>query len=149
MPYPSHQRRRRPTTREAVSAEFTRADGNVDTHGNYSKVTGSSPSADIDAQIVERKAELSCGCYWPDFEIAGVCAECVKEGIAPNVCKAHYAVCDCGTPCCWKHSHALEDQAKRLCERCHLREKNKAMKEAVIGTLGSLARRIFFRSGAD
>lgn len=147
MPYPSHQRHRMPTTRETTGAEFARADGQVETQDQYSKVTGSSPDADIDARIVHRKVELTCGCYWPDVEIGGVCALCIQKGTGANVCKTHYTVCDCGTPCCWKHSHATDDPKTRECERCHLREKNKAMKEAVLGFFGRLARRIFFKNG--
>jgi len=145
MPYPSHHQRRMPTTREVVGAEFARADGQVETQGNYAKVTGTTPEADIDAQIIHRKVELSCGCYWPDVEVGGVCAECVKEGAWPNVCKTHYVVCDCGAPCCWKHSRPSDDEALRLCTRCHLREKNTTLKAAAFDMLGRAARRIFFK----
>jgi hypothetical protein len=145
MPYPSRQQRRVPTTREAVSAEFARADGQVEAQSSYAKVTGSTPVADIDAQVINRKVELSCGCYWPDVEVGGVCGECTKEGNAPNVCKDHYVVCDCGAPCCWKHSHPVDDQTARLCPRCHLREKNKARKAAVLKAIGGAIRRLLFK----
>lgn len=145
VPYPPHHQRRVPTTRETVSAEFARADGNCETQASYAKVTGSTPGADIDAQVIHRKVELSCGCYWPDVEVGGVCAECTREGAGPNVCKDHYAVCICGAPCCWKHSRPMDDQAARLCSRCSLREKNKALKATVMDTLGRAARRIFLK----
>ncbi len=145
MAYQSHQPRRMPITREAVDAEFTRADGQSETQGNYAKVIGPSPNADIDAQIIHRKCELACGCYWPDVEVAGVCSGCIREAPSPNVCKSHFVVCDCGTPCCWKHSHPSNDGPSRKCDRCHLREKNKAMKAAVWDALCRAARRIFFR----
>ena len=145
MPYPSRQQRHVPTTREIVAAEFARADGNVETQGSYAKIAGSSPEADIDAKVVHRKVELSCGCYWPNVEVGGVCAECAKEGTGPNVCRTHYVVCACGTPCCWKHSHPIDDQTTRLCARCHLRNKNQALMAAVLAMSGRAARHLFFK----
>ena len=145
MPYPSHHHRRMPTTRETVSTEFVRADGTRERQTRYEKMTGSTPVADLDSDANNRMVELPCGCYWPDVEVGGVCAECVREGTSPNVCKVHFTVCACGTPCCWKHSCPLEGQAARLCSRCHLREKNKALKAKVADIVGRAARRIFFK----
>jgi hypothetical protein len=143
MPYPSYSQRRIPTTRATVGAEFAHADGRVDAEGNYAEVIGSSTEVDIDKQVIHRKVELSCGCYWPDADVAGVCAECVAEGTPSNVCKAHYVVCPCGTPCCWRHSHLLDDQTTRLCTRCYLRAKNKALATTILNGLGSAVRRFF------
>lgn len=145
MAYQSRQPRRTPTTREAVGAEFARADGNSETQGNYAKIIGASPNADIDAEIIHRKVELACGCYWPEAEVAGVCTACTSDAPSPNVCKAHFVVCECGTPCCWKHSHPTEDATRRVCDRCHLRGKNKATKAAVWDGLRRAARRVFFK----
>ena len=145
MPYPSHQHRRIPTTRETIESEFARADGNVDVQGSYKKVVASTPKADVDHNVVDLHVELCCGCYWPDIEVGGVCAECVNEGVTPNVCKNHYFVCRCGTPCCWQHSKPTDDGPARLCARCHLREKNKQLKANVLDMLKRAARRIFFK----
>ncbi|MCB9852826.1 MAG: hypothetical protein H6819_07000 [Phycisphaerales bacterium] len=145
MAYQSRQPRRTPTTREAVGAEFARADGKSETQGNYAKVIGPSPNADIAAEIIHRKVELACGCYWPEALVAGVCDTCTNEAPSPNVCKAHFVVCDCGAPCCWKHSHPTENATRRKCDRCHLHEKNKATKAAVWDGLCRAARRIFFK----
>jgi len=145
VPYPSHHQRRVPTTRETEKCEFARTDGNLDTYGDYSKTMGSSPEADIDAEVVHRKVELACGCYYPDVPVGGVCAACASAGSSPNICVAHYVVCRCGTPCCWKHSHPLDDHAERLCGRCHVRENNKALKEALLEKLGRAVRSVFFK----
>jgi hypothetical protein len=134
-----------PTTRETVAAEFIQANGKVEAQVDHSKTVSSTVDADIDAKVVYRKVEYSCGCFWPDVEPGGVCAECAKGDASPNVCKVHFVVCECGTPCCWKHSHLTEDRKASLCSRCHLREKNKAMKAAVLGALGRIARGIFFK----
>jgi hypothetical protein len=128
-----------------MGAEFTHADGQVDLHGNYAEVLGASPEADVDKQVIHRKVELSCGCYWPDAEVAGVCAQCAAEGTASNVCKAHFVVCACGTPCCWRHSAPANDSLARLCERCQLRAKNKALAAAIQSGLRGVLQRIFTR----
>jgi len=143
--YSPHQQRRTSVTRETNVAEFTRADGCTDSHGRYTEQTSSSPDVDAERFVVDQKCELTCGCYWPDAEIAGVCAECVQEEVAPNVCKAHYVVCRCGTPCCWKHSHLTEDGQARLCTRCHIREQNKALKSALVSTVARVTRWIFVK----
>jgi len=143
MPYPSHSQRRVPTARSTMGAEFAHADGQLDAQAHFAEVIGSSPEADVDKQTVHRKVELSCGCYWPDAEVAGVCAECAASGAASNVCKKHYVVCDCGTPCCWRHSAPSDDGAKRLCSRCRLRAKNESLKTTVLNGLNAALRRIF------
>jgi hypothetical protein len=141
QPFRPHQQ---PTAKKTVMAGFTRADGIRDEQGSYTKRMGPSLDADLDEIIVHEKTELACGCYWPDAQVGGVCPECIQDGGSPNVCKAHYLVCQCGTPCCWKHSSPLEDGKTRICSRCHIRAQNKAFKAAVVGALGRLARRVFF-----
>jgi len=145
MPYPPHHQRQMPIAKEEEKTEFTRADGSVEVQGSFTKTTGPVPDADIATQIAHRKTELSCGCYWPDVEIGGVCAECGQQGTSPNVCTRHFVVCGCGTPTCWKHSHASEGGTPRLCQACHRREKNKALKAAASDLLRRAARRIFFK----
>ena len=145
----NNRQRRMPSTRESFFTEFGRADGHVDVEGIYAKVTGSSQRADIDVQATDRKTELSCGCYWPEVEVGGVCAECVREGSAANVCKTHVVVCSCGTPCCWKHSHPIDDQTSRLCNRCHLRQKNELLKAVALEVSVRLARGVFIKQRPD
>jgi hypothetical protein len=145
MPYPSPQQRRIPTTRETVGAEFVRPNGKVETQVDHSKTIGSTVDADIDTQVVFRKVPYSCGCFWPEVDPGGVCAECAEGDASPNVCKVHFVVCECGTPCCWKHSHPTAERTARRCSRCHLRQKNEEMKTAVVGFLSRLARAVFFK----
>ncbi|MBP7935818.1 MAG: hypothetical protein KA354_14315 [Phycisphaerae bacterium] len=145
MPYSPPPVRRVPVTRETVISEFTRGDGSQNTQGSFTKQTGPGPGVDVDVVVVNQKIELACGCYWPDAEVAGVCAECAKEGDRPNVCKTHYFVCACGTACCWKHSSPCDDGKTRICTRCHLREQNKAFKAAVTGKLAHAARWLFWQ----
>lgn len=141
MPYGANRQRCVPTSREMAGAEFAHANGTVDAHGSYAQVVGPTPDADIDKRIIDRKVELSCGCYWPDAPVAGVCAECAAAGGISNVCVSHFVVCSCGTPCCWRHSHEV-DQSTRICTRCCLRAKNQALKESirrgVVGLIRSL-----------
>lgn len=122
------------------------ADGKVEFQGSYTKVIGSTQEADIDAQAICCLVELTCGCYWSDVDVVGVCAECTSEGTGPNVCKAHFVVCDCGAPCCWKHSYASEEPTTRVCSRCHLREKYKAFRVWLLDSLGWITRLIFVKS---
>ena len=120
MPYRSHQQRRVPTTRETIGSEFARADGNVDVQGSYKKAVGSTPDVDIDANVVHRKVELCCGCYWPDIEVGGVCAECVTEGVTPNVCKNT----DAATRC-FVLRGAFAIQLTRVEGRCAIRHRQR------------------------
>lgn len=149
MPYRPFQPRRSVVTKETVAAEFTRADGSQSQHGSFSKSTGSSAQVDAEVQVVLQKMELACGCYWPDADVAGVCGECADKGDSPNVCKNHYYVCACGTPCCWKHSHPEKTGAGRLCTRCHIRAQNQARMTAITGAVGQLARFMFSRKPGD
>lgn len=144
MPYPTYSGRRVPTTREVSRVEFKHADGQVETHSENAKVVGASPDADLDALVTTHKIELGCGCFYPEAHVAGVCAECVRQKLAANLCKMHFLVCECGEPCCWKHSRLTQDRTRSLCSRCHLREKNKTMFRAVLVTLRRLGRAIFY-----
>ena len=144
MPYQPSQPYRASTTFKTVLTGFTRSDG---TRGAYVRTTswsGPSPNADDEQLDADEKIQLACGCYWPDAEVAGTCPECVKTLPNPHVCQAHYVVCECGTPTCWQHSCPAPDGRGRLCGRCSIRAKNKAVKTAVVGALGRLARRVFF-----
>lgn len=149
MPYSSARSWRTPANRETTATEFIRADGSREALGRCTKQTALNPDGDVDTVVVRYKAELACGCYWPDAEVGGVCTECAGERVNPNVCKAHYVVCQCGTPCCWKHSHPTDDGTTRICTRCHIRTRNKACKAAVVGALGRIARRLFFTKPED
>jgi hypothetical protein len=146
MPYPQNSPRQIPTTREADKVEFRHADGQAENFTQNCKTVGSSQNADHDAEITAYKLELGCGCYFPEHSVAGVCAECARQQIPANVCKSHYVVCECGEPCCWKHSRLSEDRGRSLCSKCRLREKNKTMFKSLYETVCRTARVIFFRS---
>lgn len=146
MPYPNGNAPRRvPVAREVVSTEFQRADGQVDGHTHFAKVVGPSPAADVDAQVLQRKVELACGCYSPDAEVAGVCQTCAAAGVTANVCKAHFAICACGASCCWRHSRPVENSPQRICERCNLQRKNDARLHSAGELVKSIGRTIFGR----
>lgn len=134
-----------PTTREIVGTEFERADGTVDGHTHFAKVVGPSPAADLDAQVLQRKVELACGCYSPDAEVVGVCAACAAEGKTANVCKTHFAVCPCGTPCCWRHSRPTDDPTIRLCQRCSVSRKNDARSALAVDIVKRVAQSLVKR----
>ena len=142
MPYQPRHPRQPTTTKTTVRGGFTRADGTRNTQDSFTQWTGMTPDADLDDIVVHEKTELSCGCYWPDAKISGVCAVCAEDKANPNVCRAHHVVCKCGTSCCWKHSRLQDDGTTRLCISCHIRAENKAMKAAVVGAVVRWARRV-------
>jgi hypothetical protein len=146
MPYPQNTGRRVPTIRQTISVQFTHADGQAKNHPENAKVVGSTPEADEDTFITDHKLELDCGCFYPNVEVGGVCAECVRQGLPANICKEHFVVCECGEPCCWKHSRPARDRKGSLCPRCHLREKNAAMLKSAADGIRRICRAIFFRS---
>lgn len=146
MPFPQYTTRQVPTTRETDKVEFRHADGQTENFTQNSKTVGNSQEADIDAQVTAHKLELGCGCYFPENAVAGVCAECTRQHLPANVCKSHFVVCECGEPCCWKHSRLAEDRDKSLCSKCRLREKNKAMLKSLFTSVRRFARAVFFES---
>jgi hypothetical protein len=136
-----------PITREVVMSEFNYADGAQGTQTSSTEIVGPGQNIDVDHVTIHENTELACGCFSPAAKIAGVCAECAREGHHPNVCTAHYVVCRCGTPCCWKHSRPVEDTAARICSRCQIKEQNKATKAAVVGGTKRALRWLLFREG--
>ena len=144
MPYAPQPPRRDLNTQESVVVRFQRRDGQAEIHVSVQKTSRSSPQVDLDTQTLHQKVELGCGCYWPEVEVAGVCADCDEAGEPPNICQAHFVICRCGVSCCWKHSHPLDTGQGRLCRRCHRREQNQAFVAAVTAKAKGIARWIFF-----
>lgn len=149
MPYPSGGPPRVPTTRQIVVTELEHADGQIEAQMVSAKIVGPSGVADVDSQAVQRQVELACGCYSPPAAVVGVCDACVQSGEGGNVCRAHYFVCCCGAPCCWRHSRATENPAVRFCERCHLRSKSAARSTCVGNLVRRAVKRIFLGDTVD
>ena len=146
MPYPQNTGRRVPTMRQTHSVEFTRADGQTSNHPVNATIVGSTPQADHDTIVVVHQRELACGCFFPNIDVGGVCAECVRKALPAHICKEHFLVCECGEPCCWKHSQLAEDRKNSLCLRCHLRAKNATMLKSAADGLRRIGRAICFKS---
>lgn len=146
MPYPQNTGRRVPTTRQTHSVEFTRADGQTCNHPVNATIVGSTPQADHDTFVIDHQRELACGCIYPLVEVGGVCTECVRQGLLAQNCKEHFLVCECGEPCCWKHSRLAEDRSRSLCPRCHLRARNATMLKSAADGLRRIGRALLFKS---
>ena len=146
MPYPQNTGRRVPTTRQTHSVEFTRADGQTSNHPVNATVVGSTPQADHDTFVTDYQIELACGCQFPNANVGGVCGECVRLGLPAHICQAHFLVCECGEPCCWKHSRLAEDRVRSLCPRCHLRAKNATMLKSAGNGFRRILRAIFIKT---
>lgn len=144
MPYSSSGAGGVPAVRETAQTQFTRADGQVETHEQFHKISAVGPSGDVDSQTTECRHELACGCL-SDKQVGGVCSECAKTHVTAMVCKEHFVVCQCGEPCCWKHSRLSEKPPVSLCQRCHLRQRNKAMFQGLGLALSSIASKVLFR----
>jgi len=144
MPYSSSAARGVPSVRESARTEFSRADGQVETHAHYQKVMAAAPNGDVDTQTTACKTELACGCI-SEKEIGGICSECAKTHVTAIVCKEHFVVCECGEPCCWKHSRLSEKPPVSLCQRCHIRQQNKAMFRGLASAVRSVVSKILFR----
>ncbi len=149
MPYPSGGTPPGvPTTRETVSTEFERADGTIHGHTHFAKIVGPTPAADLDAQVLQRKVELACGCYSPHAEVVGVCSTCAVERKTADVCKAHFVICPCGATCCWRHSRPTDIPIFRICLRCVRHQKNVDREALTVDLVKRVARSLVQR-GTD
>ncbi len=145
MPYPS------PPSgsggyRKTEIVRFSRRDGTGRTQVPFQEAAGPTPQADMEEGSAHDKAQLGCGCYWPDAAVVGACDACMQAHEPAEVCEKHYVVCACGAPCCWRHSHPIDDATERQCTHCHLRAQNKAALTAISTTARTALGRLLFKS---